>query len=114
MMLTVLPLMPALTKAADESLKITTKQENFILKRWKAMIIRIKQGQVAPFALRILSAKGAETEAVFYKDCVSLLNVPPFENKKKCSIFRHHLFFVLVLFYVKMYISLYGGGKVQK
>ncbi len=65
-MLTVLPLMPALTKAADESLKIATKQENFIPKRRKAMIIRIKQGQIAPFALRILSAKGAETEAVFF------------------------------------------------
>ena len=30
------------------------------------MIIRIKQGQTAPFALRILSAKGAETETVFF------------------------------------------------
>ena len=30
------------------------------------MIIRIKQGQTAPFALRILSAKGAETEIVFF------------------------------------------------
>lgn len=30
------------------------------------MIIRIKQGQTAPFALRILSSKGAETEAIFY------------------------------------------------
>ena len=63
---TVLPSMPALTKAADESLKIATKQENFIPKQRKAMIIRIKQGQVAPFALRTLSAKGAETEAVFF------------------------------------------------
>lgn len=30
------------------------------------MIMRIKQGQTAPFTLRILSAKGAETEAVFF------------------------------------------------
>lgn len=30
------------------------------------MIIRIKQGQTAPFALRILSSKGVDTEAVFY------------------------------------------------
>lgn len=32
----------------------------------------------------------------------------------KCAIFRQPLFFVLVLSYIKMYISLYGGGKVQK
>lgn len=32
----------------------------------------------------------------------------------KCAIFRQLLFFFLVLSYVKMYISLYGGGKVQK
>lgn len=32
----------------------------------------------------------------------------------KCAIFRQLLFFVLVLSYIKMYISLYGGGKVQK
>lgn len=93
---------------------LSMRTENFIPKRRKAMIMRIKQGQTAPFALRILSAKGAETEAVFYKDCVIWLNVPLFENKKKCAIFRQPLFFVLVLSYIKMYISLYGGGKVQK
>lgn len=32
----------------------------------------------------------------------------------KCAIFRQPLFFVLVLSYIKMHISLYGGGKVQK
>lgn len=30
------------------------------------MIVRIKQGQTAPFTLRTLSAKGAETETVFF------------------------------------------------